>query len=137
MAVDLTLPLRQAVVTHLRGLQPVSDIVSDRVYGEKPPTDPEFPFTRYGYDTMAPFSAQCVDGGQVDVTIHTFAKGASTDALKPLNAAVVNGLDGAQLELDEGWCLDITFVRAQTLPDGPDGFHGVLFFTALTGIEAA
>lgn len=136
MAVDLSLELRQAIVVYMRANAGVVAQLGQRFFGERPPEDVEWPFARYGFDTVDPFLATGVNGGEIDVTIHTFAKGDSTDVLKPINKAVVAALDDAQLELDDGWCLDLTFVQAQTLPDGPDGFHGVVRFTALTGKDA-
>jgi hypothetical protein len=50
--------------------------------------------------------------------------------------AIVKSLDDAQLDMDEGGVVDISFVQSQTLPDGPDGFHGIVYFTALIGVVA-
>jgi hypothetical protein len=136
LSADHTLELRQAVVERIRADTALAALWDDRFYGEKPPSDPVKPFGRYGYDTMAAFNPSGISGGAVDVTIHTFAQGQSTDELKALNAAVVTALDGITLDLNGGsWCYGLTFVRSQTLPDGSDGFHGVLQFNALTGIE--
>jgi hypothetical protein len=136
MAVDLTLPLREAVVALIRANGPLVALWEGRFYGERPPSDTEWPFGRYGYDTMAPFNPACITGNAVDVTIHTFSQSPDTKEIKLINAAVIVALDDATLNLDGGgWCYDLTFVRAQTLPDGPDGHHGVLQFNALAGIE--
>jgi len=137
LSVDLSLSLRQGVVSYLRAHAGVGLLVpSEQIYGERPPSDHSWPYVRYGWDTVVPFSAQCVDGGEITFSIHTFAQGSSSDVIKVINAAIVAALDDAELELDEGWAIDLTFVRAQTLPEGPDAFHGVLDFTALTGVAA-
>lgn len=136
MTVDLTLPLRKAVVEHLRGYAPLVALWDQRFYGERPPAQLTFPFGRYGWDDLAPFNPSCISGGRVGVTIHTFDQSQDTSKIKLINAAVITALDDTKLDLDGGgWCYDLTFVRAQTLPDGPDGFHGILQFNALTGKE--
>ena len=137
MGVDLTLPLRQSIVVHLRADPAVVAIVGQRVFGERVASeDLVWPFIRYGFDTADQFVAQGIDGVSVDVTLHTFSKADSTDNVKALNAVVIESLDDAQLVLDDGYAFDMTFVQVQTLPDGPDGFHGVVRFTALIGKDA-
>lgn len=135
-AVDHTLQLRQAIVQHLRANAGLIALWDQRFYGERAPLALVWPFGRYGWDDMAPFNPACITGNLIDVTIHTFSQSEDTDEIKRINAAVITALDGATLDFDEGgWCYDLTFVRAQTLPDGPDGHHGVLRFNALTGQE--
>lgn len=137
MGVDLTLSLRQAIVMHLRADAAVVAIVGQRSFGERvASSDLEWPFIRYGFDIVDQFVAQGIDGGSVDVTLHTFSKADSTDQIKLLNAAVIESLNDTELVLDDGYVFDLSFVQVQTLPDGPDGFHGVVRFTALTGKDA-
>ena len=137
MSADLTLELRQAIVAHLRGFAGLQALWDQRFYGEKPPTEPLKPFGRYGYDDMAPFNPECISGGSVNVTIHTFTQGDSTDTLKRINAQVIEALEDTKLDLDGGgWCYDLSFVRSDTLPDGIDGWHGVIRFNALTGKDS-
>lgn len=135
MAQDLSLGLREAIVAYIRSDAVVMAYL-DQFYGERQPADAAWPFGRYGFDTAQKFQVSGVDGNEIEVNLHVFAKGESSDAVKPVMKALVKSLDDAQLSMDEGGVVDISFVQSQTLPDGPDGFHGIVTFTALVGVVA-
>lgn len=102
MARDYTLEVRRAVVSHLRDSPAVTALVSRaRIYGEQAPSNPEWPFIRYGSSTL-PFSAQCWDGSTHLVDVHVFANGPYTDSVLNIAAAVVEALDGLEAPAGTG-----------------------------------
>lgn len=75
MNVDLTLPLKAAVIEHLAGDPLVTaEVPAARIYGINTPAKPIWPFIRYGVPTSVGFEATCWDGSETDVTIHVFAE---------------------------------------------------------------
>ena len=93
MATDLSLDVRRAIISHLRGYAPLVALVSaQRIYGEQPPADPDWPFIRYGYALIEPYDAQGYEGSAQAITIHAFANGPYTDAVQRIAAQVVEAM---------------------------------------------
>lgn len=93
MPTDYSLEVRQSIVAHLAGYAPLTSLVSAaRIYGEEPPTDPVWPFIRYGLDLNGPFEATGWDGSKHDVTIHAFARGPYADAGQKIAKQVVEAM---------------------------------------------
>ena len=137
MSRDLRLPLREAVVTHLRGVAALTVLVpAGQIYGERVPADRKKPYIAYGRSEVDAFEATCIRGGRIPIRLHVFAEGEDSSVISKISAALVSALDDAQLELDEGWCLDISFVRTTPVPVGSEttSWHDQVSFEALTGV---
>ena len=82
------------------------------------------------------FAATGVNGGRIPIVLNVFAESEDSSLVTKISAALVAELDDAQLILDEGWCLDISFVRTTPVPVGSEStsWHDRVTFTALTGV---
>jgi hypothetical protein len=137
MARDLRLPLREAIVLHLRQDATLTALVpASAIHGERVPAKRTKPYIAMSRMDVEAFSAQCVNGGRIPVDLNIFADGEDSETITKISAAVVASLDDAQLELDEGWCFDITFIRTTSVSAGTEttSWHDRASFTALTGV---
>jgi hypothetical protein len=100
---------------------------------------PAWPFVRYGAPTGVPIRQACVDGLEVSVAMHTFAKAreqsgaiveTAEDFAQRIGAAVVRALDGKRPALPGGGYARILFANSLLLMDGAeeDAFHHVANF---------
>lgn len=134
---DHSLWLRRALVITLKTAPLVTAHVGQRVEEHVTPGQ-VFPFIRVEPPGMAPWEATGVNGGIVDARVHTFAKGATSDAVAELNAAVVATLDQAAIEMEQGYLLSLDLAGVQTVRDpAPSTWHGIIDFNAVTGEEPA
>jgi hypothetical protein len=96
MSVAPILGLRRAIVTHLRADTAVtSTAVGSRIYGEKVPAQPTWPFVRYGVSDAQP-------GFDISVPIHIFSKDDFTDDVNGIAERIGNSLDDKVLTLGDG-----------------------------------
>lgn len=135
MAKDTSLPLRQAIVTILRADAALTALVpAGQNCGMRPPTNPAFPYTRYGAPDSLPLRAQCLDGATVGVTVHSFSDADYEDECANINAALAAALDGKTVELDTDFPAKahIVWVGSQIMADAADAslWHGVNRFEA-------
>lgn len=133
MALDLSLPLRQAIVTALRADTGLTAI-TERIYGERVLADPTFPFVRYGVSDTVPQRGACWDGSRINVPIHSFSKADFTDEVAQMNAAVALALDGKVLALDGGKA-HLRWTGSRIIPDASEAsaWHGIVSFEAVAG----
>lgn len=134
---DLRLPLREALITHLRQDVALTALVpATNIHGERVPANQAKPYIALSRMDVEAFQAQCVDGGRIPIRLHTFADGEDSSTVTKISAALSSSLDDAQLALDEGWCLDISFVRTVSVASGSEttAWHDESTFTALTGV---
>jgi hypothetical protein len=131
MARDLSLPLRQAVITHLRAdAGMLAELPAARIYGMRQQADTAWPFTRYGATDTIPQRAQCWDGQIVNLTLHVFSKGQFEDECAQISAAIVAALGDAVLTLGD---VDATKAHfrwrsSQIVPDAAEAaaWHGIV-----------
>jgi hypothetical protein len=129
MAVDPTLPLRQAVIRTLRADDALTALLpAERIYGERSPAELTWPFVRYGQ----------ADIGQVggSLPIHVFSKQQFTDEAASIASAIVDALDGRSLALDGGRKATLTWPEAsgtQIIPDSAeaDAWHAIIRFDVM------
>lgn len=96
MSVAPILDLRKAIVTHLLADSTVtSTAVDERIYGERAPANPVFPFVRYGVSDAVP-------GHEISAPIHVFSKSAFTDDVNAIAKAIADSLDEQVLTLGDG-----------------------------------
>lgn len=135
MANDLRLPARRAVVEGLSGEDTITALVADRVYGPKVVAEPTWPFIRCEFQTSTPRLATGLDGSDIAVVIHCFAKGDDEGAAADLCAKVAKYLDGKGFALDADVPARLYSIRwqsTQVIPDGDeaDAWHGIVQFRA-------
>lgn len=125
MALDPSLPLRQAIVTLLKATpELIALLPADQVHGEQPPANPAFPFTRYGVTEST--------SREVRFPIHSFSRADFTDEVAAINAAVADALDGRRIDLTEGMHTYLRWVGSTILPDAAEAsaYHGIVRFVA-------
>lgn len=92
MAKDHSLSARKGIVARLRGVSEITSIVGIRIYGEKVPANPVYPFIRVGLMIPTPYSPSCVDGMDADFNIDCNSTQADAGEAYALSAAVVDAL---------------------------------------------
>jgi len=143
---DDLLAARRAILTVAKGNAALAALVpAERIYPQASPIPaPAWPFIIYGSPTGLPIRAACVNGTEVTVALHSFAKARRQIATEPtsaivetaedyaarIGAAVVKALDGKRPALPPGGYLSILFTGSQLLIDGgeADAFHHVANF---------
>jgi hypothetical protein len=129
---DLSLPLRRAIITHLKGDTGVTAHVPEgRVYGMRQPATTQWPFTRYG----SPDTRAAGLGSDTDIALHGFSKGPYEDECAEIMKALVTSLNGALLTLEDGEETieaRILWRRTQIIPDAAEAnaWHGIAHFNA-------
>lgn len=110
------------------------------IYPQSPRGLPAWPFTRMGSPSGTPISGACVDGDEILVAVHSYAKprydvdGAiietAEDHADRIGRAVMRALDRRALTLDGGGTAKVRRTGFQLLPDGaePDAYHHVANF---------
>ena len=94
MSTDNTLRVRREIVAHLKSYAPLTALISaNSIYGEQPPSNPDWPFIRYSSTTL-PYDATCWSGSTHLVDIHVFCNGSYTDAVLNASAQVVEAMKG-------------------------------------------
>jgi hypothetical protein len=137
MAIDSTIPVRQAVLRHLATIPAVTKIVpASRLYAMTV-AEPKWPFVRYGASSPLPLRATGIDGAEIGVAVHGFAKArqnsagamleTAEDHAGRLGAALARALDGIRLDIAGGHC-KVRWAGSQLLVDAAeaDAFHCVV-----------
>lgn len=114
MAVAPILGLRKAIVTHLRADVGVTGTaVGARIYGERAPASPTWPFVRYGVSDAS--------GDTISVPLHVFSKDDFTDDVNAIAEAIGLSLDEKTLVLGDGRKAYIAWVGMNGgMPDGEE-----------------
>lgn len=140
MANDATLPARRAGLTALKGNAAVTALVpATSIHPQAPPAPPSWPFIKAGAPSGVPIRAACVDGNEIGVSYHGFAKPrydgsaiveSAEDHASRIGAAMAKALDKQSLELDGGGRARFIWTGSQLLQDGDeaDAFHTVQNF---------
>jgi hypothetical protein len=138
---DALLPARRAILATMKANVALITLVpAARIYPQASPVPtPTWPFIIYGSPSGLPIRAACVNGTEVTVAIHSFAKArmqgtvvveTAEDHASRIGAAVVASLDGRRPNLPNGGYLSILSTGSQLLIDGgeADAFHHVANF---------
>lgn len=140
MANDLSLQVRRAVLAELKSNAPLIALVpAANIHPQSPIGAPSWPFIKYGPPAPLPIQAACVDGMQMTVTIHSFAKPRTSagavvetaeDHAARIGALVAAALDRARLDLDGGTPAKVRWTGSQLLQDPAeaDAYHHVANF---------
>jgi hypothetical protein len=137
MAIDSTVPVRKGVVLALAGDTRVTKIVpASRIFAMTA-ASPAWPFILYGSPSNIPLRATCLDGGELVVAVHGFAKArqnvagstieTAEDHAGRIGAAIAKVLDGRRIDVPGGHA-KIAWTGSQLLIDGAeaDAFHCVV-----------
>lgn len=109
MSVAPILALRKAIVAHLLADNTVtSTAVDERIYGERAPANPTFPFVRYG-------ASDAVPGHDVTAPLHIFSKAAFTDDVNAIAQTIAESLDGVTLTLGDGRKAHLTWAGTRVV----------------------
>jgi hypothetical protein len=132
---DLSLPLRRAVVAHLRGDANVMALV-EKVYGEFATQDTGN-FVRMGDQTVTGAEYTCWDGSESEFTIHCFSYSDTPgrDAIQTIAARVQASME--QFEPAGFGLPENEWVRTVYLPDEvPQRMHAVITYR-MVAVEMA
>ncbi len=138
---DVLLPIRRAMLETAKANADLTTLLpAARIFSQaaSQPT-PAWPFVIYGSPTGVPIRAACVDGLEVTVAMHSFAKArqeggavveTAEDHASRIGAAVVAALNGRRPALPSGGYIRILHTGSQLLIDGAevDAFHHVATF---------
>jgi len=140
VASDALLPARRAILATLKADLAVTELVpASSIYPQVAAPSPTWPFIIYGSPSGLPIRSACVDGTEVTVAIHSFARArmvgsqmmeTAEDHAARIGAAVARALDGKRPELPGGGYLRISYRGSQLLIDGAeaDAFHHIVNF---------
>lgn len=134
MSTDHNLQIRRAVLPRLKAETVIASLTTGRVYGEQPPSEPEWPFLRYGFSIGTATEWSCVEGSENAVTVNVFARGPGTDECDRLNKATIRALDGKTLQLEadpdtgqSATAIEVTHLGSEIMRDTTEAndYHGV------------
>lgn len=126
MSVAPILGLRQAIITHLRADPAVTaTAIGSRIYGEKVPANPTWPFARYGVSDAGP-------GFEIAAPVDIFSKAEFTDDVNSIAETIGNSLDGKVLALADGRKAHVTWAGVRLAGDAAtaDAWHATVLFSA-------
>jgi hypothetical protein len=127
------LALRKAIVTHLRADTSVTALVpAVRLYGERAPASPTWPFMRYGVSDAVP-------GYEITVPLHIFSKDPFTDDVNAIAEAIGGSLDGKTLSLADGRSAYLKWESVRVIGDAAeaDAWHAIVTVSAMVPRDCA
>jgi hypothetical protein len=139
MANDSTLLARQVVLQILEADTDLLALVAKgSIYPQRTDANPAWPFIRCGSPSVLPVRAACVDGGNLTMAVHGFAKPrmegesiveTAEDHASLIGAAIARALDRQKVPI-AGGTLTISWQGSQLLqdPEEADAFHTVQNF---------
>jgi len=91
------------------------------------------PYVSFGLFQALPEHGDCLDGGEVFLTLDAWAAGPDTVQIKQIGAAIAADLDRAELIVDGQRLIELSIEQAQYMRD-PDGItaHGIITVHAWT-----
>lgn len=125
MSVAPILALRRAIITHLRADSSVtSTALGTRIYGERAPAIPTWPFMRYGISDAVP-------GYEITVPLSIFSKADYTDEAAAIGEAIGASLDSKAMVLGDGRVAHLRYrgMRLLVESDG-EGWHAIVTIAA-------
>ncbi|PTQ13732.1 hypothetical protein CLG96_00150 [Sphingomonas oleivorans] len=142
MAKLATVPVRKAILTLLKADATLTAIVpASRIYPQSPPASHAWPFVRYGAPTAIPIVATRIDGSELSVAVHGFAKDRIVDGVlvetaedhaDRIGAAIAAALDRKMVTITTPYParIRIRSTGCQLIADGgeADAYHAVQNF---------
>lgn len=137
MAIDSTMAARKAGLTMLKATAPLVALVPKaQIHPQSPPKTPLWPFIRWGSASSIPVVGTCLDGQEITVAVHAFAKArtdgtsvveTAEDFASRIGALIAKTLDRRKADVTGGR-LTFAWRGSQLLLDGDDAFHSVQNF---------
>ena len=134
---DDLIAIRRAILTTLKSDATLIELVpADRIYSQAAPSPaPTWPFVIYGAPTSVPIRATCVQGTDLSVALHSFARPRKEGALvvetaedhaARIGRAIVMALDRRRPRLERGY-VSLMFTGSRLLVDRDekDAFHHI------------
>jgi hypothetical protein len=141
MAAEGWLPVRRAMLTALKADAGLADLVpAERIYPQSPPGVPAWPFVKCGPPAGVPIQADGVDGDNVRVAFHSFARPRQDEAGETIETAedhadrigraVMRALHRQRLDLGGGASAAVRRIGYRLLqdPDEDGAYHHVAEF---------
>lgn len=129
MATGLQRLVRRAVLAKLKADTGLIAIVpAARIYPQAVPVEPGWPFLKMGPSQTLPRRAACLNGGDVTMDVHAFARGSASETAEDhasrIGAAIETALRDNNLALEGGGNARIRLSDIRLLQDDePDAFH--------------
>lgn len=129
MATGIQRLVRRAVLAQLKGSAGLVAIVpAARIYPQAVPIEPGWPFVKMGPSQTLPRKASCVDGGDVTMDVHAFARGSASETAEDhasrIGAAIETALANNWLALEGGGRARIRLSDIRLMQDDePAAFH--------------
>jgi hypothetical protein len=127
---DPSLQLQKAIVAWLKN----DPVVDGTPCYDAVPGNAQKPYISFGPFQALPEHGDCLDGGEIFITLDCWANGPDTVAVKQLGAAVARSLDRAPIVLDYPQrMVEMAIEQIQYMRD-PDGItaHAVITVHAFT-----
>jgi hypothetical protein len=125
MAIDSTLPVRRAILTCTKNTAAITELLpATQQHTSTPPRDPVWPFSRYeNYGPSTPVTATCLDGQELNVRFHVFAKPRLVAGI--VLARISDTLDRRRFPIDRGH-MQVSWRGSYVMQDGDeaDAYHG-------------
>lgn len=134
---DLSLIVREEIVTHLRAQATLDGVVApvppDRVFGEQPPALPVKPFVRFGFPIVSAYEHSGRAGSESRLTLNGFSDKEGTKEIYSIANALVRYMSTF---LPTGFGLiENEWIGTQYIRDGKEYHAAVEFrFTATQGL---
>jgi hypothetical protein len=137
MAIISHIPVRRAGLKHLATIPAVTRIVPASRHYPMVVANPVWPFIRWGRPASVPIRGTCLDGSEIAVAVHGFAKArlnsagsmieTAEDHAGRIEAALAAALDDRRLDIPRGHA-KFSCTGTQLLEDGEeaDAFHCIV-----------
>ena len=136
---DFLIPVRRAALAELKADAALLALVpAAQIHPQSTPAKPVWPFVRYGAPSSSPREAACLNGAEMPIAVHSFAKPRVTgqqtvetaeDHAGRIGAAVVTALHRKTLTITGGTAR-IRWTGSQLMHDGDeaDAYHHIATF---------
>lgn len=128
-AMDLLREARRAALSTLKANSELTDIVpASRLYSQRVPSLPEWPFVKFGPSQGLPIRAACTRGGTVAFSVHAFAKALANETAEDYAGRIGAHVKAALNESRStfaGGTIRFRITEEQLLQDGAesDAYH--------------
>lgn len=130
---DPSIELQAALVSSLKAVGALPEVVAGRVYDSVPP-DAQFPYVTLGPCQVLPLKAGCIDGAEVYPQIDVWSQAVGYPEAKLIAKAIVAALDDQELAIDGHSA--VLFEHQSTIylrePDGKTSHAAITFHGSIT-----
>ncbi len=134
---DPSLDLQIAIVARLKGYQPLTALIGNRVYDHVPrdgtgKVTADFPYVSFGPEQVLPDGWDCGNASEIVIQLDAWSRAVGFPEVKKIAGAVRDALDDADLPLADSALVSLEFDGRRVMRD-PDGktSHAVIMFKAV------